>query len=145
MDWWEWTPPSSGVYLDDFNPSDDSLCSRIAVVLLMTLIERCKLPKRLFMNKGLLAHQRENLVLRAADLVEQDHRSTWISSLMKWAPRYLKPSSKSIIALTHCAPLPACRVEFEVKSFLRIPDVFKWQLRSPVGVLRRFRRLMCRC
>ena len=133
----EWTPPSSGVYLDDFNPSDDSLYSRIASGTADDINRAVQVAKEAFhANKGLLAHQREIWFLRAADLVERD-RQEYLDILVDEVG---SPIFKAQFEVNYC--INALRAIASVPRRIRgevipseSPDVFSMAVRSPVGVV----------
>lgn len=133
----EWTPPSSGAYLDDLNPLDDSLYSRIASGTAEDIDRAVQVAKEAFeANKGLLAHQREIWFLRAADLVERD-RQEYLDILIDEVG---SPLNKAQFEVNYC--INALRAIASVPRRIRgevipseSPDVFSMAVRSPVGVV----------
>lgn len=133
----EWTPPSSGAYLDDFNPLDDSIYSRIASGTADDINKAVQVAREAFKaNKGLLAHQRELWFLRAADLVERD-RQEYLDILVDEVG---SPLFKAQFEVNYC--INALRAIASVPRRIRgevipseSPDVFSMAVRSPVGVV----------
>lgn len=133
----EWMAPSSGNYLDDLNPLDDSLYSRIADGTAQDMDRAVKVAREAFKaNRGLLAHQRELWFLRAADLVERD-RQEYLDILID---EIGSPIGKAQFEVNYC--INALRAIASVPRRIRgeiipseTPDVFSMAVRSPVGVV----------
>lgn len=133
----EWVPPSSGSYLDDVNPLDDSLYSRIANGTAEDMDRAVQVAEAAFKaNKGLLAHQREIWFLKAADLVERD-RQEYLDILVDEVG---SPMFKAEFEVNYC--INALRAIASVPRRIRgeiipseTPDVFSMAVRSPVGVV----------
>lgn len=133
----EWVPPSSNSYLDDLNPVDDSLYSRIASATAEDVDKAVLTAKEAFeANKGQLAYQREMWLLRAADLVERD-RQEYLDILVDEVG---SPIVKADFEVNYC--INALRAIASVPRRIRgevipseTPDVFSMAVRSPVGVV----------
>lgn len=133
----EWVAPSSGSYLDDFNPTDDSLYSRIASATTDDIDKAVLTAKAAFQaNKNQLAYQRECWLLRAAELVERD-RQEYLDILVDEVG---SPIVKANFEVNYC--INALRAIASVPRRIRgevipseTPDVFSMAVRSPVGVV----------
>jgi acyl-CoA reductase-like NAD-dependent aldehyde dehydrogenase len=133
----EWVKPSSGVYLDDVNPLDDSLYSRIASGTAEDIDNAIETANEAFeANKGLLANEREHWFLRAAELVERD-RQEYLDILIDEVG---SPIGKAQFEVGYC--INALRAIASVPRRIRgeiipseSPDVFSMAVRSPVGVV----------
>lgn len=133
----EWVPPSSGAYLDDLNPVDDSLYSRIASGTAEDVDRAVQVAEAAFKaNKGLLASEREQWFLCAADLVERD-RQEYLDILVDEVG---SPLFKAQFEVNYC--INALRAIASVPRRIRgevipseTPDVFSMAVRSPVGVV----------
>ena len=133
----EWVAPSSGMYLDDFNPVDDSLYSRIASATPEDVNKAVETALVAFKaNKGLLAHQRELWFMKAAELVERDSQE-FLDILVDEVG---SPLFKAQFEVNYC--INALRAIASVPRRIRgevipseSPDVFSMAVRSPVGVV----------
>lgn len=133
----EWVKPSSGTYLDDLNPVDDSLYSRIASATPEDVDRAVETALAAFKaNKGLLAHQRELWFLKAAELVERDAQQ-FLDILVDEVG---SPLFKAQFEVNYC--INALRAIASVPRRIRgevipseSPDVFSMAVRSPLGVV----------
>jgi acyl-CoA reductase-like NAD-dependent aldehyde dehydrogenase len=133
----EWVAPSSGNYLDDVNPIDDSLYSRIADGTAEDMDKAVKVAEQAFKaNRGLLAHQRELWFMKAAELVERD-RQEYLDILVDEVG---SPMFKAEFEVNYC--INALRAIASVPRRIRgeiipseTPDVFSMAVREPVGVV----------
>lgn len=133
----QWVPPSSGAYLDDLNPVDDSLYSRVASGTAADIDKAVAAARAAFKaNKGLLAYQRECWFLKAAELVERD-RQEYLDILVDEVG---SPIFKAQFEVNYC--INALRAYASVPRRIRgeiipseTPDVFSMSVRSPKGVV----------
>jgi len=133
----EWVKPSSGAYLDDTNPLDDSLYSRIASATPGDVDKAVQTAVAAFKeNKGRLANEREAWLLRAAELVERD-RQEYLDILVDEVG---SPVFKAQFEVGYC--INALRAIASVPRRIRgevipseTPNVFSMAVRSPLGVV----------
>ena len=132
-----WVKPSSGEYLDDVNPLDDSLYSRIAKATAEDMNKAVDAAEAAFKaNRHLLAHEREVWFMRAAELVERD-RQEYLDLLIDEVG---SPMFKAQFEVNFC--INALRAFASVPRRIRgevipseTPGVFSMALRSPVGIV----------
>jgi acyl-CoA reductase-like NAD-dependent aldehyde dehydrogenase len=133
----EWVAPSSGRYLDDHNPLDDSLYSRIADGTAEDMDSAVVVAREAFKaNRGLLAYDREQWFLKAAELVERD-KQEYLDILVDEVG---SPMFKAQFEVNYC--INALRAIASVPRRIRgevipseTPDVFSMAIREPVGVV----------
>ncbi|XAT59624.1 aldehyde dehydrogenase family protein [Rhodobacteraceae bacterium Araon29] len=133
----EWVKPSSGKYIEDRNPHDDSVYSHIASATPEDVDRAVILAETAFKaNKHRLAHERELWLLKAADLVERD-RKEYLDLLIDEVG---SPIFKAEFEVNFC--INALRAFASVPRRIRgeiipseTPDVFSMAIRSPVGVI----------
>lgn len=133
----KYVSPSSGQYLDDLNPADDSLYSRIASATVEDMDKAVKVAHEAFeANRKLLACEREAWLIRAADLVTRD-RQDYLAILID---EIGSPIGKAEFEVNYC--INALRAAAGVPRRIRgeiipseYPDVFSMAVREPVGVI----------
>jgi len=112
----EWVKPSSGEYLDDVNPLDDSLYSRIAKATAEDMDKAVDAAEVAFKaNKHLLAHEREVWFMRAAELVERDRQEYLDLLIDEVGSPMFKAQFEVTFVLMLCEPLPVYRAVSVVK------------------------------
>jgi len=133
----EHVAPSSGKYLDDLNPLDDSLYSRVAEATAADMDKAVQVAHEAFLaNKHLLAKDREVWFMNAASLVERDFQE-YVDILIDEVG---SPVGKAEFEVAYC--ISALRAAAGVPRSLRgdvipsdYPGVFSMAIREPVGVV----------
>ncbi len=133
----EHVAPSSGKYLDDLNPLDDSLYSRVAEATAADMDKAVQVAHEAFLaNKHLLAKDREVWFMNAASLVERDFQE-YVDILIDEVG---SPVGKAEFEVAYC--ISALRAAAGVPRSLRgdvipsdYPGVYSMAIREPVGVV----------
>lgn len=133
----EYVAPSSGKYIDDLNPLDDSLYSRIAAATAEDMDKAVQVADEAFRaNRHLLARDREVWFMNAASLVERDYQD-YMDILVDEVG---SPAAKADFEINYC--ISALRASAGVPRNLRgdvvpsdYPGVYSMAIREPVGVV----------